>query len=520
MDARIFKVALFLGVAFLFAVYLGVAVATARLEALAWVAGGSFLFLCLVLGRHIWILIPATIGMQGGLAFIPGNPQPWQFMTAVVGFFFLLRWSTRQQPLRFRWTGLDTAVLLVALTILQAFLRNPTGLSVLGGSVAGGRPYIVFAIAVTAYILLGLADADFRSWRWAVLGYIFCTFVDRTVLLWSGISPKFAQVVFSFYTNVSFAATYSLDYSTNVLDTRITEFGGLGSLLGLIACTFWRPVAALDLTKPWRALVAGSAVVLTLLGGFRGALARLYVNFSIGSLLRRKPLDVIVVSFVSVILVAVVITSTPTASLPYTVQRLLTMVPGVRVRSDIEQSAKASSELRFEMWKLALTSDRYIHNKLLGDGFQYSSAELAARQARVLGDLRLTGGMTTQEMFMATGSYHGFHAETIRFTGVVGLLAATVALVTFAVFAMRAIRHYRDSRYWGFVLFLCMPFLIHPFWYWLVFGAYRSDFIDLIAMAGMLKIIEQTRLSELRQTAPATAVPSLDTKTRPALAVG
>jgi len=85
--------------------------------------------------------------------------------------------------------------------------------------------------------------------------------------------------------------------------------------------------------------------------------------------------------------------------------------------------------------------------------------------------------------------------ETIRFTGVLGLLAATFALLVFAVYAWKAIKLHRGNELWGYVIFICMPVVINPFWYWLVFGSYRSGYPELIAMAGMVKAIYQIGLS-------------------------
>ncbi len=495
MDSSKIKALIIVVMALFFALYLGVLAATAQLEALIWVAGSLFIGICFFLGRNIWILIPATLGMKGGLNFIPGSPAPWHLMTAVVGCFFLLRWLTRVQKIHLRWSGMETAIFLVALTVLQAFLRNPTGLLILGGDVAGGKPYFVFGVAIIAYFLISTAESDIKTWRWAVIAYIIFALGDACISAISGLSPAFASYMIRFYSNVSFLATQSEDYTGNVLESRITEFATLGSILGLVACSFWRPLAALDLSKPYRIVIALAAVVLTLLGGFRGNAVLLFTHCSLGSILRRKFLDVFVVSIAITLLIAGVLIAIPTYKLPYSVQRILTILPGAQVESRIAQDAEKSSQLRFEMWKLVLTTDRYIANKLLGDGFQYSSNELAAREALMLGDYRMTGGMNTEEMFLATGSYHGFHAETIRFTGVIGLIAATAALIVFAVFAHRCINYYRGEREWGTVLFLCIPFLIHPLWYWLIFGAFRNDFPPLIALAGMIKLLSSLQSS-------------------------
>ena len=492
MDFNKIKAILVLIIALFGAVFLGISAATAQSTALIWVGGGLFLTLCLVLGRHIWILIPATLGMKGGLNFIPGSPAPWHFMTAVVGIFFLLRWLTRVQKIHLRWSGMETVILLVALSILQAFLRNPTGLSVLGGDFAGGKSYFVFGIAMIAYFLISTAESDIKTWRWAVIAYIVFALGDATISAISGLSPAFASYMIRIYSNVSFAAANTINYSGDAMETRITELATFGSILGMIACCFWRPVAALDLRKPWRILIALAAVGFTLFGGFRGNAVRLFTNFVMGSVLRRKYLDVLLVFFGGAFLLAALLIAVPTQNLPYSVQRIFTILPGVQVDSKIASDAEESSELRFDMWKLVLSSDRYISNKLLGDGFQYSASEMAAREAMIFNDYRMSGGMTTQDMFLVTGSYHGFHVETIRFTGAVGLFAATAALIVFAVFANRCIRHYRDHPAWGYVLFICMPFLIHPLWYWLIFGAYNSDFPILIATAGLIKLLNNT----------------------------
>jgi hypothetical protein len=502
MDSSKIKALLILFFALCFALYLGVAAATAQIETLLWVGSGLFLTICFLLGRHIWILIPATLGMRGSLNIIPGSPDAWQLMTVIVFTFTILRIATRQQQLFFRWTGMETALLLVAFTILQAYFRNPTGLSILGGDVAGGKPYFIFAAAITAYLLISTADADLRSWRWAVIAYIAITLVDGIIAAVAGLSPAFAGFMIRFYSNVSFTVAQGFESAADVDEKRITEFGQIGSLLGMIACSFWRPVAALDFRKPWRGLIALSAVVFTVLGGFRGGSARLFFNFAVASFLRRKPLDVLLIGIIGILTVSIALIAIPTDTLPFSVQRLLTVLPGVQVRSDVARDAEQSNDFRFDMWKLALGSDRYITNKWLGDGFQYSASELAARESMMFHDYRMTGGMTTQEMFMATGAYHGFHVETIRHTGIVGLIAATAALIVIAIFAMRCIRQYRDHAAFGYVIFICMPFLIHPVWYWLIFGDYKFGFPQLIALAGMIRL-----LSKISSIKPITTAP-------------
>lgn len=489
MDSSKIKVLLIVVMALFFALYLGVSAATAQLEAMIWVAGGLFITLCLMLGRHVWILIPATLGMRGGINFLPGALEPWHLATATVGGMFLIRIATRQQKIAFKWSSLDTAVFLIAITILQAFVRNPTGLMVFGGGTAGGRPYIVFIVAITAFVLIGMADADIKTFRWAVLLHVGFTAIDGIVSMVSGLVPAVAAAILPYYSNVSIDAVNTLQYSANVEDSRIIQFGQLGTLLGLVACSFWRPTAALDIRKPWRAVTALAAIAAILLSGFRGNAGGLFIRFVVGSLVRRKPLDVLIVSLLGFLAVLGTLAVIPVNDLPYSLQRVLSMVPGVTVREDIDSEAQDSVDMRVRMWEQALLTDRYIDNKMLGDGFGMKQADATLMSLWSMGDKQIRETVHIEEILMANGAYHGFHAEVIRFTGVVGLFAATVAMIIFAVFAKRSINAYREHPYWGYVIFICLPFLIMPFWYWFVYGDYRQMFPPALATAGMLKLL-------------------------------
>jgi hypothetical protein len=494
MDSNKIKVILVLVIAFFGATYLGIAAATAQKEAIIWVFGVIFLSICLLLGRNIWILIPATLAMKGSINFLPGTPAPWHLMTAVAGGFFLLRIATRRQPLAIKWTWMETSIALVALSILQALARNPVGLSALGSSdVAGGKPYFIFALAFVAYAIIAMADTDLKGWRWAVILYITFGIGDALISAISGISPAFAMQILPIYSNVGYEQAVGEAAELDLAESRYSQIAQLGSVLGLMACTLWRPIAALDIRKPWRILIAGGAVIASLLGGFRGGVGSLFVRFIVGSALRKKWLDIVVISFLGMLVLAVLAASGAVKDLPFGVQRVLSVLP-IEVDGRAAMDAENSAEDRFEMWRTALESDRYISNKLLGDGFNMSARELQAMRSQTEEGPQLY--KTWTDAALETGAYHGFHVEAIRNTGALGLLFATIALFVFMAFAWRAIQKTRNQPYWGMVLFICMPYLIHPFWYWLVFASYKAEFPSLIALAGMIKLLHLLILKE------------------------
>src|SRR5688572_27696810 len=111
----------------MFAVYLGVAAATASFEAIAWVAGFVGVAVILALGKHIWILIPLGLVLQGTINAVPGSPPAWALGGALAGMMFLIRFAMRMQDFSYRFDILDAAILLQVLVIGQAYARNPTG---------------------------------------------------------------------------------------------------------------------------------------------------------------------------------------------------------------------------------------------------------------------------------------------------------------------------------------------------------------------------------------------------------
>jgi hypothetical protein len=78
-------------VAAIFAVYLGIAAATAQTEAIAWVAGFLGVAFILALGNNVWMLIPVTLGLVGSVNAIPGSPPPWAIAIAITTMIYAMR---------------------------------------------------------------------------------------------------------------------------------------------------------------------------------------------------------------------------------------------------------------------------------------------------------------------------------------------------------------------------------------------------------------------------------------------
>lgn len=480
----------------LFAVYLGVAAATAQFEAIAWVAGFLGIAFILALGKNVWILIPITLGLTGTINAVPGSPPAWVAATMITFGMYVLRFAMRRGTFSFRFDMLDVAIFLQVLVIIQAYARNPAGLMLFGGESAGGKSYFLFGFAFLAYLCLSITPTTMKHVKWAVIITIAVLIGDGMIALVGDWIPSVARAVMPIYSNANFNVANSGNAEWDLADER---GGGGFSLLGramVIPCLcLTRPLNCINPFKPLIFGITAVGSVMVMLSGFRSGVAYLAAVFVVSALIRRKVFDVVAVGMVSILGICILMMSGEVRSLPFGVQRVLSVLP-VEVSAAARADAENSSEWRFEMWRLALFTDRYIRNKALGDGFGISAREMQAKLDQAMGyGFEITD---IQDQMLATGSYHGFHVETIRFTGIVGLLAALVAMGVFFKKAMQLVRFYRGREEFPYIAYICIPFLIYPWWSMLVFGTYRFEFPQFLAMAGLLKMVDNLRVAELK----------------------
>jgi hypothetical protein len=72
MDASKIKIIIVATLAIFVSLYLGIAAATAHLEAVAWVVAGVGMTTCLLMGSRIWLLLPIFSALSLKLP-LPGN---------------------------------------------------------------------------------------------------------------------------------------------------------------------------------------------------------------------------------------------------------------------------------------------------------------------------------------------------------------------------------------------------------------------------------------------------------------
>lgn len=490
MDSSKIKLILTLVVALFAALYLGIAAATAQFEAILWVAGGVGLTTCFALGKKIWLLLPfmSAIGL---VLPLPGNFST-SFLTqgVVLGFCSLL-FFTRRLPLSFKFTELEFWCLLFIICVLQAYLRHPVGLNIFGSATVGGKPYAVLVMLILTSLLLMSLKAEPNDLRWWVRLTMIGSWANFSLGLFAKAFPSYGRFLgASFATDtqngdpssreaidegaasrVSFIRTISLNLA-NWVASRISP---------LRACfhPLWAPL-----------------VLFTMVGaaysGYRSQLAMVGLTYIVGVYYRGGITQLILSLFMGaagVVLLAVVNLIAP---LPPNVQRALTFIPGTweqRYKDD----AAGSTDWRTELWIEALKSDKYISNKLIGDGLGMTMAQY--QQTTYLQDkmgMGAGGFDYHRESILISGDYHSGPVQTIRTCGYVGLTILVIGMLRVAVHAHRQIERCRNTEWFGTALFIGNVYLWLPFGWIFIFGSFSGGADALLMGAALIRLLEKT----------------------------
>jgi hypothetical protein len=227
------------------------------------------------------------------------------------------------------------------------------------------------------------------------------------------------------------------------------------------------------------------------IGGFRSGLASVILNLALGSYYWGRGRSVVVGSFVAIGLFLVITTVNIIHPLPPNIQRSLSFLPGTWDRKIIED-VEGSTSWRVEMWVEALTTDKYIQNKILGDGLGFTAKELMAQA--MLMDMKgrgASGWDVHRESVFITGDYHSGPVQTIRTTGYVGLFVLLVAMSVVAWQAHKLILRSRGTPQMIVVCFFCIPMVWHPVFFTFVFGAFGTDVPFALMNIGFLRLLQK-----------------------------
>ncbi len=359
---------------------------------------------------------------------------------------------------------------LVGVVLFTAKMTGGFGLRTFGSEVYGGSKYVFLIVAILGYFALtarrippqkvGLYVALF------LLGGVASFIGDLYPIMPSGL--HFILWVFQpqrYEGEFELGTTRLIGVSTAagvIYYYLMARFGIRGIFMG---------------GKPWRLVATVLFLMVSFLGGFRGALVGamllFLVLFFLEGLHRTKLLPILAI--IGVCLVALLI---PLASrLPFTFQRTLSFLP-LPLDPAAKMSAEMSSGWRIEMWKALLP--QIPRHLLVGKGYAITMEDY-----QMMGwNSPFQAADVSQQGSALAGDYHNGPLSVILPFGIWG----AIVFVWFLAAGIRVL--YRNHRYGDPSLqmintFLLASFVVHVVFFLFIFGGLSSDMVQLTGILGL-----------------------------------
>lgn len=229
---------------------------------------------------------------------------------------------------------------------------------------------------------------------------------------------------------------------------------------------------------------------MILFSGFRTGISNTFIITAIATILRDRFEGFAKLTFASLFIgLLFIIFSYSGIELPFTFQRAFSFLPGHWSQEAI-QDAKTSSDWRFEMWRVILSSDKYIRSKMWGDGFGFLRVDYETMMDSASGaGGGFEGENKDQEAFMISGDFHNGPLSTVRFVGYFGLALFLPLLFMMAIYAYRFIRLAEGTPFQFCAFFIGIPILSIPIGFLLIFGDYRTNLVELLFNVGLIKML-------------------------------
>ena len=468
--------------------WLGVNIVTSQSETLMNVAGVGCILICVIMGRRIWVLMPFLGALNLTLA-IAGTPTTLLLAQLLFLSFGTLLILMRKLPFQFKFTELEFWMLMVVLTILQVYLQQPGGLEHPPRRV--GRWQAVCDLYHHHPELDALWQPHDSDGSDALDLSTFCerVFLNFTVsidrIYCSGFGVWFGVATGGGSTTVEGGS------SSTIQTSRIGFLGESARNLALWISTRISPLRAC-FSPLWAPLIL-TAVVFAGLSGFRNEMIALGLTYMVGIFYQGGGLSLLFSCIAGIFMILVLALVNVTFPLPGNIQRSLSFLPGTWDKT-IVQGAEDSTEWRVEMWKEALLTDYWIHNKVLGDGLGFTQAELqwmSSFEKKSIGGAVGSGKLTMQqEHMMLTGCYHSGPVSAIRVVGYAGLLVFLAAMIRLAVHAHRQIMRCRGTEWYPLALLIGIPKIWAPLFFVFVFGDFPIAMSYLLVGISMVRLLE------------------------------
>ena len=491
-NSRLILVGGMLMLALIGSLFLGQAVATNDYTTLG-LLFASFAALIIIksFGKNIWVMIPVFIGFGSSTQLLPVPLSVANIMTVFSIGAIVIQVAVGKQTFHWKWRAMELFMLPCLVLMTVTYMLNPVGLSVLGSSTVGSRPYLEIALAGMAYIIMSSIQVNLKT----VLALPVISLVLAAFLFIGGAIAYHLPDI-GIYLNVLYGG-FMPHYDTSVqsgyqMAKRHSYLGAISDVLQrftILKKDAWLP-------RPNKAGLTIVIMLITLIGGMltghRIAVVTWVAYLGIYALLCRNIRGLLLMGVVGVIsIIGIYGVHHTVLEMPLSIQRSMSFIPG-DWDSDVIQDAEGSLDWRFEMWEVALFEEGVIENKVFGDGFGFSARELDLAQAMSSEDGRVKmSPEDMQEYFLVSGDLHSGPITAVRFVGWAGLFFFTLLSIYLARCYWKLCRRVYNTPLWMPVVFMGIPWIFFPFKYIVLYGDYAHNVPPFIVAAGLYNLLHK-----------------------------
>jgi hypothetical protein len=460
------------------------------------------------LGSSIYILIPICWGLTGKISVLPLPFDVRQLVIILACCVFIPQFIFKIKVRKSKFESIDLWIWVNIIYIATTFIRNPVGFAAIGGSArVGGKPYIDLILGLMTYLMLIRYRISPKSANSLPIYFVIISAFNAFAGGVSMLLPGLGNVLGKFYSGFAGSALseYGQTIETVVGETRLGFLSGLGSTLILYCISSVNPIHFLKINKIKFLFLYFTGYIMILLAGFRNGIIAAILQTAVAIFIRDRFVGVVKFLFlIFCVVIAGILLSYSSINLPYTFQRALCFLPG-NWDEAAKADARGSSEWRFEMWKMALTSDKYIRSKFFGDGFGFLRTDFEKGLDIMYGRAQLGVNESAQEQFLLDGDFHSGPVSSIRFVGYVGLVLFMILLVNAFLFAKKIILNLIGTPFESIGLFVGIPIIIYPIFFVFIFGDYRTAIVDILYLVGMMKLLASS-LDQYKRKEPQVKV--------------
>jgi len=441
-------------------------------------------------GPLSYLLIPICYGLTGQISVLPLPFSVRQLAILLATGVFVSGLIFKSKIRKPSLTMVDLFLFLNIIYLGIVFLRNPVGVNALGSQLVGGKPYFDFLLGIMSYVILSRCVISAKEAKivvsWSVILSVAVALICTVILF----QPAIGKVLGKLYSAFS---SWGINESDGVTlgETRLTPLQGGGIALILLCLSYIDPMRMLA-PGYWRYLTCYfCGVYMVLLSGFRSAIFEILLLTGVATFLRSRSIG-LVRMVCGLFFVAILLTGATFANvqLPLTAQRALCFLPG-NWDPQAVKAADDSSQWRFRMWELMMTTDYYIRSKVWGDGYGFTRREFEIMLGMKQGGRGFGGEDAHLEPHLIQGTVHSGPISTIKRVGYFGLGLLLIFMGSLAGFAYHTLKKARGTRYELITYYYALPAIITPLVFLFIFGDY-NDITFMMFNLGMLKMISSS----------------------------